>query len=123
MTGSSTEMYTTYASVGCSVGVGVGVAMGVMVGVANVAVRETVVATKGNRGIWLRGISTGLHVYILHVQLPSEQHMKAVLCPQFTDLACIITLFVLTLTLKCPIGPSATYTTYRLVRLCGRGLC
>ena len=27
----------------------------------------------GNRGIWLRCISTGLHVYVLHVQLPSEQ--------------------------------------------------
>ena len=45
-TGTSTEMYTTYASAGCNVGVGVGVAMGVMVGVANVAVRESVVATK-----------------------------------------------------------------------------
>ena len=35
-----------YSSVGCNVGVGVGVAMGVMVGVANVAVRESGVATK-----------------------------------------------------------------------------
>ena len=35
---------------------------------------------KGNRGIWLRCISTGLHVYVLHIQLPSEQRMKAV-CP------------------------------------------
>ena len=50
---------------------------------------------KGNRGIWLRCISTGLHVYILHVQLPSEQHMTAV-CSQFTDLACIMTPFALT---------------------------
>ena len=45
MTGTSTEMYT-YASVGCNVGVGVDVAMGVMVGVANVEVRESVVATE-----------------------------------------------------------------------------
>ena len=45
MTGTSTEMYT-YASVGCNVGVGVDVAMGVMMGVANVEVRESVVATK-----------------------------------------------------------------------------
>ena len=46
MTGTNTERYITYASVGCNVGEGVGVAMGVMVGVANVAVRESVVATK-----------------------------------------------------------------------------
>ena len=46
MAGTNTEMYTTYASVGCNVGEGVGVAMGVMVGVANVEVRESVVATK-----------------------------------------------------------------------------
>ena len=46
VTDTSTERNTTYASVGCNVGVGVGVAMGVMVGVANVAVRESVVATK-----------------------------------------------------------------------------
>ena len=46
MTGTNTERYITYASVGCNVGVGVGVAMGVMVGVANAAVRESVVATK-----------------------------------------------------------------------------
>ena len=62
MTGTNTERYITYASVGCNVGEGVGVAMGVMVGVAmgvmvgvamgvmvgvaNAAVRESVVATK-----------------------------------------------------------------------------
>ena len=48
MTDADIEMYGTYASgsIGCNVGVGVGVAMGVMVGVANVAVRESVVATK-----------------------------------------------------------------------------
>ena len=39
-------MYTTYAFVGCDVGINVGVVMGVMVGVANVEVRESVVATK-----------------------------------------------------------------------------
>ena len=46
MTDTNTEMYITYASVGCNVGVDVGVAKGVMVGVANVEVRESVVATK-----------------------------------------------------------------------------
>ena len=46
MAGTNTEVYTTYSTVGCNVGVGVGVAMGVMVGIANVAVRESVVATK-----------------------------------------------------------------------------
>ena len=46
VTGTNTERYITYASVGCNVGEGVGVAMGVMVRVANVAVRESVVATK-----------------------------------------------------------------------------
>ena len=63
---------------GSNVGVGVGVAMGVIVGVANVAIRESVVATKRKqRNKWLRCISNGLHVYVLHVQLPSEQRMKA----------------------------------------------
>ena len=38
VTGTNTERYITYASVGCNVGVGVNGAMGVMVGVANVAV-------------------------------------------------------------------------------------
>ena len=46
MTGTNTERNTTYSSIGCNVGVGVGVAMEVMMGVANVAVRENVVATK-----------------------------------------------------------------------------
>ena len=46
MTGTNTERYTTYSSVGCNVGEGVGVAMVVMVGVANAAVRESVVASK-----------------------------------------------------------------------------
>ena len=46
MTGTNTERYSTYSTVGCNVGVGVGVAMGVMMGVANVVVRESVVATK-----------------------------------------------------------------------------
>ena len=46
VTGTNTEMYITYASIVCNVGVGVGVATGVMVGVANVEVRESVVATE-----------------------------------------------------------------------------
>ena len=36
MTGTNTERYITYSTVGCNVGVGVGVAMVVMVGVAMV---------------------------------------------------------------------------------------
>ena len=70
MSGRSTGRYSTYSTIGGNVGVGVGVAMGVMVGIANVSVRESVVATKGNRGIWSSS--------------------------QFTDLACIITSFALT---------------------------
>ena len=38
VTGTNTERYSTYSTIGCNVGVGVGVAMVVMVGVANVAV-------------------------------------------------------------------------------------
>ena len=46
VTGTNTEMYITYASIGCNVGIGVSVVMGVMVGVANDAARESVVAIK-----------------------------------------------------------------------------
>ena len=35
---------------------------------------------KENRGIWLRCISTSLHVYVLHVQLPSEQLLIPLTC-------------------------------------------
>ena len=45
VTGTNTERYTTYSSIGCNVGVGVDVAMGVMVDVANVAVRDSGVVT------------------------------------------------------------------------------
>ena len=46
MIGVNTAVYIKDVSIGCNVGGDVGVAMGVMVGVANVAVRESVVATK-----------------------------------------------------------------------------
>ena len=73
MIGTNTERYTTYSFVDCNVGVGVDVAMGVMVGVAHVAVRESVVATKWKQRNMVKMYFHGLHVYILHVQLPSEQ--------------------------------------------------
>ena len=85
VTDTGTGMYITYASVGFNVGVGVDVAMGVMVGVANVEVRESVVATKRKQRNMVK----------MHFNWFACVHLN--LCPQFTDLAGIITPFCLDL--------------------------
>ena len=84
MTDTSTERNTTYASVGCNVGVGVGVAMGVMVGVANVAVRESVVATKRKQR---NMVKRHFHWYKLCVGLRTKPlwSLDQTLCTSPTD--------------------------------------